>query len=72
MTTHTPSRWIVFLIALMVLVAAACASVEAAPDDGPVAGDPALEEPGEEPDIEVQDRVQVIPDCPRRIPGSFC
>ena len=71
MATHTPTRWVTFLIALMMLVAAACTGVEAATDDGSGAGHPPTEEPDEGPG-DPPAPVPVIPDCPSRIPGTFC
>jgi hypothetical protein len=69
MTAHRPTRWIAFLIAVL-LVTTACASTAVPPDTG--AGNPPPEVSDEEPDLEPRPTVQVIPDCPSRIPGSFC
>jgi hypothetical protein len=69
MTTHRPTRWIAFLIALL-LVTTACAGLVAPSGTG--AGNPPPEASDEEPDLEPGPTVQVIPDCPSRNPGSFC
>jgi hypothetical protein len=72
MTTHTPTRWTTLLTALMMLVATACADVDAAPLEDPGVGGPSADPNGETPDDEEPDPFPVVPGCPSQIPGTFC
>jgi hypothetical protein len=72
MTTHTPTRWTTFPIALMMLVATACAGVDVAPPEDPGAGTPPAGADGETPDDEEPELFPVVPGCPSQIPGTYC